>query len=101
MLVQRWGILRMAIPRNIRVPKTVALVIALAKLHNFCIQESNIPERMPQTYDRDRFHMMNANSGYVGLRVDDPQQSTGVPTDLMHLGEHFNDVPEELLRLHR
>ena len=45
--------------------------------------------------------MMNANSGYVGLRIDDPQQSIGVPTDLMHLGEHFNDVPEELLRLHR
>ena len=79
MLVQQWGILCMAIPRNM----------------------SNIPERVPQTYDRDRFHMMNANSGYVGLRVDDPQQSTGVPTDLMHLGEHFNDVPEELLRLHR
>jgi len=82
-------------------PKTVALVIVLAKLHNFCIKESNIPERIPHVYDRDRFHIMNAHSGYVGLRVDDPQQNIVVPTDLMHFGEHFNDVPETLLRLHR
>ena len=101
MLVQRWGILRMAMPRNISVPKTVALVIALAKIHNFCIEESNIPERVPQMLERDRCHMMNAQAGYVGLRNDDPQQSIEVPTDLIHLGEHFNDVPENLLRLQR
>ena len=47
MLVQRWGLLRMAMPRNIAVPKVVALVIALAKIHNFCIGESNVPEHLP------------------------------------------------------
>jgi hypothetical protein len=47
MLVQRWGILRMAMPRNFGVSKVVALVVALAKLHNFCIGESNIPEHLP------------------------------------------------------
>jgi hypothetical protein len=100
MLVQRWGILRMAIPRNISVMKTVSLVIALAKLHNFCIGESNIPERVSQLYDKDRYHIINADGGYVGLEIDDEQQDTVVPTDLMHAREHFNDLPHNLLRLH-
>ena len=34
-----WGILRAAIPLNISISKTIALVHALAKLHNFCISE--------------------------------------------------------------
>jgi hypothetical protein len=39
MLVQRWGILQAAMPRNIGIKKVIALVNALAKLHNFCIDE--------------------------------------------------------------
>jgi len=101
MLVQRWGILRMAMPRNLSVVKICALVVALARLHNFCIGQSNIPERVPAVLDRDRSHMMNDTSGYVSLRNDNPQQDTVVPTDLLHAGEHFNDVPNNLLRLHR
>ena len=80
--------------------KIVTLVIACAKLHNFYIGETNIHEQIWQNLDRDRLHMMNVCGGYVGLRNDDPQQNTVVPTDLMHLGEHFNDVPNNLLRLH-
>ena len=91
----------MAMPRNLSVKTVVALVIACAKLHNFCIGETNIQEQIPQMLDRDRFLMMNAHSGYVGPHNDDPQQhTTAVPTDLMHLDEHFNDVPNNLLRLH-
>jgi hypothetical protein len=101
MLVQRWGILRMAIPLSISVKKVVALVNALAKLHNFCIGESNVPERVPRIFDRDMFHMMNADAGYVGMGCDDQQQTTAVPTDLLHSGEHFDDVPDSLLRLHQ
>ena len=37
MLVQRWGILRLAMPRNVSIAKTITIVLALAKLHNFCI----------------------------------------------------------------
>ncbi len=98
MLVQRWGILCMAMPQYLSVKKVVALVIACAKLPNFCIGETNIQEQILQMLDRDRFLMMNAHSGYVGPHNDDPQQhTTAVPTDLMHLGEHFNDVPNNLL----
>jgi len=51
--------------------------------------------------DRDMFHMMSADTGYVGMGSDDQQQTTAVPTDLLHSGEHFDDVPDNLLRLHR
>ena len=37
MLVHRWGILRKAMPMGITVHKTSVLVVALCKLHNFCI----------------------------------------------------------------
>jgi hypothetical protein len=99
--VQRWGLLRMAIPRNIRVSKVVALVIALAKIHNFCIDESNVTKQLPLMDDRDRFHVMNADGGYVSLSNDDPQQTTCVPTELMHRGMHFIDIPDNVLRAHR
>ncbi len=86
---------------NLSVSKIVALMIVLAKLHNFCIGQTEILERVPQMLDRDWLHVMNAHSGYVSLGNDDhAQQNTVVPTDLMYLGEHFNDVPNNILQLH-
>ncbi len=44
--------------------------------------------------------MMNMSGGYVGLCNNDPQQNTVntvVSTDLIHLGEHFNNVPANIL----
>jgi hypothetical protein len=38
-LTHQWAILRSAIPVNVTVHKTAALVLALAKLHNYCIDE--------------------------------------------------------------
>jgi hypothetical protein len=38
-LVSRWGILRSAIPCNLTIVKTIALVSCLARLHNFCIDQ--------------------------------------------------------------
>ena len=46
-------------------------------------------------------NIMNTSSGYVGLGNDNPQQNTLVPTELMHLGEHFDDVPCNVLRVQR
>jgi hypothetical protein len=39
-LVHRWGILRKPMPVNISVGKISSLVLALCKLHNFCIDQS-------------------------------------------------------------
>ncbi|EJK67522.1 hypothetical protein THAOC_11427, partial [Thalassiosira oceanica] len=50
MLVHRWGILRRAIPMGIDVNKTTRLVLALCKLHNFCIASQ---EGVVAPYERD------------------------------------------------
>jgi hypothetical protein len=61
-LVGHWAILRSAIPKNISLNKTIALVHALAKLHNFCIdkqdemqsrssESAGIPEPLQQDED--------------------------------------------------
>ena len=73
--------------------KVIAIVIAVAKLHNFCIGKSNIPKCVPQTFYRDRFQMMNAEGDYITLQNSDPQLNTAMLTELMHVGEHFNDLP--------
>jgi len=39
--------------------------------------------------------------GYVTLGNDDPQQDTLVPTALLHVGEHFDDIPDNILRVRR
>ncbi len=65
------------------------------------IGKSNVPKRLPRMYDRDRLHIMNDDNGYVGLSNDDPQQNTLVPTELMHGGEHFEDITSNDLRVLR
>ena len=39
MLVHKWGCLRKPLPCNITLPKLTRLVVALCKLHNFCIDQ--------------------------------------------------------------
>jgi hypothetical protein len=43
MLTHRWAILQSAIPMNVAVHKTVALVLALTKLRNYCIDADKRP----------------------------------------------------------
>jgi hypothetical protein len=43
--VHRWAILRAAVPMNITISKTSAMVVAMAKLHNFCIDHKDSPEQ--------------------------------------------------------
>jgi hypothetical protein len=51
-LTHHWAILRSAIPMSVSVKKTIALVCALGKLHNFCIDtKSNMDFPMPSPAD--------------------------------------------------
>jgi hypothetical protein len=100
MLVLRWGLLWMAVPWNLSVQKVVGIVNALAKLHNFCIEESKISEQVLLTLCRDNDFMMNNMKRYLGLDVDNSQLNTMVPTNPMHAGEHFNNIPATLLCYH-
>jgi hypothetical protein len=51
--------------------------------------------------DHPRRSRISAQPRSRTMKSDDQQQTTTVPTDLLHSGEHFDDVPDSLLRLHR
>ena len=106
MLVQRWGILRTAIPRGVSIKRTIALVNALVKLHNFCIDNSN-PESteeevtMQQSTSADDFNIMNNRDGFVPLEREEHDGGGGrslVPRQLLDAGNHFEDVPMNVFR---
>lgn len=50
-LVHRWGILRKPMPVNLTVQKISSLVLALCKLHNFCIDTSGNGVDSPEESD--------------------------------------------------
>ena len=95
MLTHRWAILRSAIPMNVAVHKTVALVLALAKLHNYCIDAEE------QAYCDTAFssaadEWRSEENGAIPL-VRTPQHSesstSGVtPRQLLDGGNHFDDI---------
>ena len=92
MLVQRWGILRMAMPKNISIKKTILLVNALARLHNFCINELPIDNReIPEEFNVDTVNMMNDIDGYVTMDIVEGRE-VRIPTALMDGGDHYNDI---------
>ena len=97
MLVQRWGILRMAMPKRLSIPRIIALVNALAKLHNFCIDE-NDGTKVPEQLNGDHLHMMNDCHGFVPMEQSADNPGVLVPAALMNGGHHFLDVPRNIRR---
>ena len=101
MLVQRWGILRMAMPIGISIKKTIALVNALAKLHNFCIDEvDGNSTTINESLAEDVVNMEMNGSGYVPMLPNAEirnvmEVEVNTPNDLMGGGQHFDDVPRE------
>lgn len=88
-LTERWGILRSAMPRGITIKKTTALVICLAKLHNFCI---NHHEGMLPGTSNDQLHIESNESGHVALVQRELTGDQHVPAQLIGAGHHFQDV---------
>ena len=103
MLVQRWGTLRMAMPKGIGLARIIALVNALAKLHNFCIdevcdgEESSDPLLQPLNVDVN--HMMNNEHGFVPMEAG-ADDGILLPRALMDAGHHFRDIPRNVRRQH-
>ena len=91
MLVGSWGILRAKIPQNISKSRTISLVHALAKLHNFCIDETLEPEGIPETTIDDEHYLMLQPDGYLTMDVN--ECGVSVPVGLMDCGHHREDVP--------
>ena len=86
MLVRRWSILRGQIPMGISIKKTIALVVALAKLHNFCIDEHD--EEIPILSSVDK--LQTDLRGGIALSQEE-QNTILVPRALMDGGNHHED----------
>jgi hypothetical protein len=113
-----WGILQAAMPRNIGIKKVIALVNALAKLHNFCIDEMeraagvNVTE-LEAAADNDELNNTgeqddnedinqydsNISDGYIELehRGENAEESL-IPIQLMDGGHHFDGMARTLRR---
>ena len=91
----------MTLPNGIRIKKTIALVNALAKLHNFCIDKNdgNTPHsNVDQALFEDLVHVEGYNSGFVPLvhnvEVRDVLDvDVDTPEALVGGGDHFDDIP--------
>ncbi len=92
MLTHRWAILRSAIPMNVSVKKTVALVLALAKLHNYCIE--NDVSQCDVSYNSAADKWQNEVNGAVPLVETQHAESSRdvTPRQLLDGGHHFDDI---------
>jgi len=102
MMVQRWGILRMAMPKGLGIARIIALVNALAKLHNFCIGKDNSccsRSGLLQQLSIDTQHIMNNEDGFVPMEAS-TVHGLPLPWALMEPGHHFADIPRNVRRQH-
>jgi hypothetical protein len=97
MLVHRWAILQTALPCGISIQRTIALVNALAKLHNFCI-ERNEMNSVESSID-DRFRIENNELGFVPLEETN-NCDVAVPLQLLDGGNHLDDISRLERRRH-
>lgn len=96
MLTHRWSILRSAIPMNVSITKTIALVLALAKLHNYCIDNSD-RESVQHTAEDEWQHEIHGavpltrggTTAHAQLLSNDYILA---PEQLIDGGNHFDDV---------
>ncbi|KAI2501607.1 DDE superfamily endonuclease [Fragilaria crotonensis] len=89
MLTHRWAILRSAIPMNVTIQKTVALVMALAKLHNYCIDADDGTSDLTSTAN-DEWH--TEVNGAVPLVAPGDSRHDLIPEQLLDGGNHFDDL---------
>ncbi len=90
MFTHRWAMLRSAIPMQVSLKKTIALVIALAKLYNFCIDEKEAHAPPLRAHDELQTEMQG------GIPLETTTTSTGsrelTPRQLLDGGHHFDDI---------
>ena len=90
MFTQRWGILRKPINASMGVPKIIALVSCLCRLHNYCIDAKVKPDKL---YPRDEcdIHITDGLPAPIDQAKGD---DIPAPQALIGAGEHFEGIPE-------
>jgi hypothetical protein len=79
------------------IKKIIALVNALAKLHNFCIDIQEENEVLIDSSEEDLCNIMDSAEGFVTLNEIDGVD-TPLPSQLLDGGNHFLDVPQTIRR---
>jgi len=92
MLVNRWGILRRAIPSQYTIHKVVALVTCLCRLHNFLVEMGIDEEDIPEPSATDKLFMQLQNSIKLKAHKESPK-SVLIPSELLNGGKHCRDYP--------
>jgi hypothetical protein len=105
MLAARWGILITAMHSKYTTTKSIGLVFALARLHNFCLDErgrrqGELPMVADPLLDIDQEHLLNEDDGYIEMEQSNVHD-IAMPTALMDVGHHFDDVPRSSRCTHR
>jgi hypothetical protein len=90
--VHRWAVFRAPMQQNVTLQKTSALVVACAKLHNFCIDETDT-SMQSTTFDSARANL----SGAVPM-VYSAMADMTLPTGLLGGGHHWDDLPKSSCR---
>ncbi len=88
MFTNCWSILRAPLPIGLYIMRSIALVNALADLHNLCI---NRRDNAVSISPCDRYNMFTNPNGYVPLE-DDECTNIHLPAQMMGGGYHFDDV---------
>ena len=91
MLTHRWAIFR-SVLLNIGIAKTVALVVALAKLHNYSIDDDERDIASNTALDE---WISEVNGAVPIVQVNEDLQHAGndiIPEQLLHGGHHFDDI---------
>jgi hypothetical protein len=100
MLVHRWGILRRALSSNIGLKKTTALVSCLCRLHNYCIDRrlakcnEDPATAVPVPLAAD----MADISTQGGVPLEPNALNEFSPDQLLHGGDHFDDIDRNFRR---
>ena len=89
MFTARWGILRKDMPKRFTVKRSIAMVMALAKLHNFCINQSD--EDVPEIAANDEVNLELAGATPMEGQVR-------LPIQLLNVGHHHDDDTRLTLR---
>jgi hypothetical protein len=88
-------------PQNYTIAKVTAVVNALAKLHNFCIDQKDA-EAAPESVDevlnaQDLSNIMSSEGGMIDMTPVNNhlgKRLFSTPRSLMVSGDHFNDMPD-------
>lgn len=113
MLVNRFAILRRAMPAAVGLCEVTAMAVCLCRLHNFCIhrrrERHKVSEAEFTVDDEDTLpptmqdHLEMELAGAIPLEVT--RDNTASPNQLLHGGDHFDDIDRNQRRqeerLHR